>query len=136
MTKSLPPITDWAKYRNRIEYEDNLLNERINIFLVINGLGATAFSLADSYGVKLILTATIILVDMFLSICIMQTAIHIKNLTIEYMEDANDPIDMRVRYSLNWVPIFLKPTPILGLWLPIIITSSWLLCIIILLCNK
>ena len=125
MSNSLPPIEDWNKYRSRIEHEDNLLNARVNVFLVLNGLGAAALGLTKGYGGQIFVATTIVVVNILLALCTIQTAFVIRDLTTEYITKANDPIDKRVRHSLRWLPRRLRSTFILGVWLPLVMIVAW-----------
>jgi len=133
MSNDLPPITDWGNFRDRIEHEDSLLNERVNFFLVFNGLGATAFSFFNGHLGRVFIMLAVIMINILIALCTIQTAFLIRNLTTEYMCNAHDPIDMRVRSSLGWLPRICRPTIILGIWLPVAIIAAWLLGLIVVL---
>jgi hypothetical protein len=126
MSKALPAIEDWNKCRTRIEYEDGLLNMRVNIFLVLNGLGAALFGLSKSTNIQITIAIIVILINVLLWLSTIQTSIVIRNLTREYLTNANDPIDMCVRNSIKWIPRYLRPTYILGVWIPLILIISWI----------
>lgn len=126
MGKALPPIEDWNKCRTRIEYEDGLLNMRVNIFLVLNGLGAALFGLSKSTYIQITISIIVILINVLLWLSTIQTSIVLRNLTRVYLTNANDPIDMCVRNSIKWIPRSLRPTYILGVWIPLILIISWI----------
>ena len=132
MSEPLPPTVDWNKYRKRIEYEDGLLNARVNVFLILNGLGAAALGLSKDYTAQIIIAVVVIAVNLLLWLCTLQTALVIRNLNSEYIHDANDPIDKRVRQSLKWLPRGLRSTAILGVWLPLVLFIGWIVGLIML----
>lgn len=127
MSEPLSPVKEWDRFRNRIEHEDGLLNTRVNIFLVLNGLGAASLGLSKTYAAQIIISVVVIIIDLLLWLCTAQTAFVIRDLTSEYVRDANDPIDKRVRRAIKWVPIGLRPTSILGLWLPLVLFIGWII---------
>ncbi|MBL7152423.1 MAG: hypothetical protein ISS79_01805 [Phycisphaerae bacterium] len=124
MSDPVAPI-DWNKYRKRIEHEDGLLNARVNVFLVLNALGAAALGLSKSHAAQMIIAIVIMAVNILLGLCTLQTGQVIGGLTEEYIRDANDPIDRRVRKTLSRYPLALLPTPILGKWLPLTVCIGW-----------
>jgi hypothetical protein len=132
MSNDLPPITDWGKFRDQIEYQDNLLNERVNFLLVFNGLGAAAFSFFNDQLGRAFIMLAVIMINILLTFCTIQTAFLIKNLTTEYRCNAHDPIDMRVRSNLGWLPGICRPTPILGIYLPVAIIVAWVIGLVVL----
>lgn len=132
LSTSLPPIKNWDKLRRRIEHEDGLLNARVNIFLVLNGLGAASFGLSKSYAAQIVIAVVVLTVNLLLWLCTLQTALVIRNLTTEYIHDADDPIDKCVRHSLKWLPRRLRSTFILGVWLPLVLFLGWIIGLIML----
>lgn len=131
MSEPSSPI-DWVKYRARIEFEDGLLNERVNVFLVLNGLGAGALGLSKEYTVQIMIAIVVIAVNLLLWLCTFQTVLVIRNLTSEYILSANDPIDDRVRQTMKRWPRKIRPTYILGVWLPLVLLLGWLVGLILL----
>lgn len=132
LSTSLPPIKDWDKCRKRIEHEDGLLNARVNIFLILNGLGAASLGLSKAYAAQVVITVVVLIVNLLLWLCTLQTALVIRSLTTEYIHDADDTIDRRVRHSLNWLPRRLRSTFILGVWLPLVLFLGWVIGLIML----
>jgi len=125
-TSDLPAPIDWHRFRARIEHEDNLLNSRVNVFLISNGLGATAVGLAGAPGAQLAIAGVMVIVCLLLYLCTLQTAMVICSLTTEYIDEAQDPIDQRVRESLKWLPRQMRSTFILGVWVPAVVSAAWL----------
>ncbi len=116
---------DWNAYRKRIEHEDALLNARVNILLVASGLAAASSGLAESDRAIGLIVFVALLTSMLLTLCTVQTAVLIRRLTTEYIKNASDPVDGRVREHLAWVPRGLRSTFILGVWLPVVVTAAW-----------
>ena len=120
----------WNRCRARIEHEDNLLNQRTNIFLVANGLGAVAANLSSESNPNIIVVIVALIANFFWIWCGVQTLSAIYSLTSWYMKNAHDEIDKRVRKSLHWSPRRMRSSFILGLYLPIVVTFAWLVALI------
>ena len=118
-------ITDWDCYRARIEHEDNLLNNRTNLFLVVNGLGAVAVGLTTDKSSDIVMVVVILLANVFWIIGASQTTSVLKALTTEYINGANDPIDEVVRRSMGRWPRWMRNTSILGRYIPYVVTIGW-----------
>jgi len=118
-------ITDWGKCRDRIEHEDNLLNNRANLFLVVNGLGAVAVGLTSGRLSDVVMVVVILFANVLWLIGSWQTSGVLKSLTTLYVESANDPIDEVVRKSMERWPLWIRNTHILGVYIPLIITLGW-----------
>lgn len=118
-------ITDWKRCRARIEHEDSLLNNRTNLFLVVNGLGAVAVGLTSDNPSDIVMVVVIILANILWIIGSSQTTAVLKALTTEYINWANDPIDDIVRKSMKPWPRWMRNTSILGRYIPIIVTLGW-----------
>jgi len=123
---------DWNRFRARIEHEDHLLNSRVNVFLITNGLGATAIGSANGVAARLAIAGVMLVVCLLLSLCTLQTAFAIRSLTLIYIRQAQDPIDQCVRRSLAWFPRRVASTPILGVWLPLVVSAAWLVGLVVL----
>jgi hypothetical protein len=125
MDDKKPEITDWERCRARIEHEDNLLNNRTNLFLVVNGLGAVAVGLTTDKSSDIVMVLVILLANVFWIIGASQTASVLKALTTEYIKGANDPIDEVVRKSMRRWPRWMRNTSILGRYIPYVVTIGW-----------
>jgi len=117
---------DYQRFRARIEHEDNLLNQRTGLFLTANGLGAVAVGLNTLAGAGLLLVAVATLVNLFWLLCGIQNAMVLKSLTSSYIENADDAVDAIVRNSTDCIPVFLNPSSILGIYLPVAILAGWI----------
>jgi len=120
-------ITDWERCRARIEHEDNLLNSRTNLFLVVNGLGAVAVGLTSDRSSDIVMVVVILIANIFWIIGSSQTVSVLKTLTTEYINGANDPIDSAVRDSMHPWPRWIRNTSILGRYIPIVVTIGWVI---------
>ena len=118
-------ITDWKRCRARIEHEDDLLNSRTNLFLVVNGLGAVAVDLTSDKPSDIVMVVVILLANLFWIIGSSQSVSVIRALTDEYIDGADDPIDRVVRKSMRSWPKWMKNTSILGIYIPFIVTIGW-----------
>lgn len=118
-------ITDWERCRARIEHEDNLLNNRTNLFLVVNSLGAIAVGLTTDKSSDIVMVVVILLANVFWIIGASQTTSVLKALTTEYINGANDPIDAVVRRSMRRWPRWMRNTSILGRYIPHVVTIGW-----------
>lgn len=125
MSREELKITDWDKCRSRIEHEDNLLNNRASLFLVVNGLGAVAVGLTSDKQSDIVMVIVILIANVLWLIGSSQSANVLKNLTTTYMENANDPIDQLVRDSMKVWPRWIRNTSILGIYIPLLISLGW-----------
>ena len=125
MKKPEQKITDWNRCRARIKHEDHLLNNRTNLFLVVNGLGAVAIGLTQETPAAIMMTVVILLANIFWIIGCSQSVCVLKTLTSEYIQHADDPIDDLARKSMLPWPRWMRNTSILGRYIPILITLSW-----------
>lgn len=126
---------DWDKYRKRIEHEDGLLNARVNIFLVLNGMGAVALGVSKSETAMLTIAIITLAINIMLGLCTLQSAQVIRDLTLEYIHHAKDPIDNCVRKTLKKYPRKLLPNVILGMWLPLLLCVGWFMGIVAIFVN-
>ena len=125
------PKFEWGEFRKRIEYEDAQLATRVNVFLVFNALAAATFSLATNSGTRLMTSAVVVIANLLLCLLTVQTAWLVRCLTTEYMRNANDPIDARVRRHLRWAPRLFRSNFILGIWLPLVILVAWVIGLVL-----
>ena len=126
-------ITDWKRLRSRIEHEDNLLNSRVNLFLVVNGLGAVAIGQTLSKPADIVMISVILFANLLWIIGCSQSVAVLKNLTTVYINGAEDQIDDIVRDSMHIWPRGMRNTSIFGRYLPFIVTIGWCigLCMVI-----
>jgi len=125
MCQDKPLITDWNRCRARIEHEDNLLNNRANLFLVVNSLGAVAVGITSDNLSDAVMIIVILISNIFWIIGASQSVAVLKNLTTEYIKNAKDPIDWHVRNSMHFWPRWMRNTSILGRYIPCVVTLGW-----------
>jgi hypothetical protein len=115
------------RLKQRIQREDDLINQRTNLFLIINGLGATAVGLGSVSGAKYLIVLVAIILNGFwfiLSIqCLVIIFILTKTLIDLRMED--DLPEQIVQKVLGRSLIF-RPNAILNIYIPMVITVAWI----------
>jgi len=126
-------LHDPGAYRSRVEYEDQLLNSRSSIFLVVNGLGAVAVGLAPAVAAKLAITIVVVLINLLWVICVYQSFRFIRALSMRYRDLVpEDPIETLREETLG-PRYWIRPTNILGIYIPVLVLVSWLLALYMLL---
>jgi len=118
---------DWVRCRARIEHEDGLLNDRTNIYLVVNGILAAAAALTHANRIAVIIGIVSILANLLWLSTGIQTASVIRSLTANYIEKADDPVDKIVRESIKCWPGMFRCTYILGIYMPALVLFGWLI---------
>lgn len=90
------------RFRSRWEYEDQLLNARTNIFLVLNGLGAVAVGLTSKIQGQITITCVVIVANLLWIICSIQSLRVIVALAKQYLNSGvNDPVEELVQNTLG-----------------------------------
>jgi len=131
MKETKTESTNYVNYRARIEYEDSLLNNRANLFLVVNGLGAVAVELPKTNSSIFLIISVMLAINLLWFIGSIQTACIIRDLTGAYAENADDPVDKAVRKSMRRWPRWLRNTSIIGIYTPLFITIGWFVGLIL-----
>ena len=117
--------------RKRVEKEDTLFNSRSTIFLAINGIWLSAAGISSNSSIfQIILPASGIIISIFWYICSRQSISIIAGLNEKYLElEPDDELEDYInnRLSSNFS---LRPTEIIGKWLPIIFMVVWIILFI------
>jgi len=112
--------------KNRIQREDDLVNARINIFLVLNGLGAVAVSLSVSPGSKYLISLVGVAVNVLWIILSIQCLIIIFRLTKKLIDlGIEEDLAEQIVQSALSKTIMFRPNAILLIYIPFIILSAW-----------
>jgi len=122
-------IVDWERCRARIEHEDKLINNRANLFLVFNGMGAVVVDQISTNSADLFMAITIVCANILWLFSSSQSVQINRALTKVHVEEAHDPVDKVARLAVGGWPQWLKSTNIMGLYLPLLLTSGWLIAI-------
>ena len=122
-------IVDWERCRARIEHEDKLLNNRANLFLVFNGMGAVVVDHLAMNSADLLMAIIIVCADVLWIIGSTQSVFIMQALNKVHIEEAHDPVDRVARLAVAGWPEWIKATYIVGLYLPLVLTAGWLIAI-------
>jgi hypothetical protein len=125
---------DAEKFRERVKYEDELLNTRTNIVLTLNGLGAIAMGTAadggslGSFYVPLSMSVLMIAIDVLWIVCAFEAASFIRALTVEIHRSGAAPADEIFRQKFRAAGhVRLPPTRYIGIIMPILVLVGWVL---------
>ncbi len=126
----------YDQLRHRIEREDDLLNARTNIFLVLNGLAAVAVGIDTGMSGRLIISIVSCLANILWLMCSIRSLQALKILAEELAKQRPDhPIEKIVQKALGknrW----LRPSPMLSLYLPFLVIGAWTTAIITIITTK
>lgn len=115
----------YDQLRHRIEREDDLLNARTNIFLVLNGLAAVAVGIDTGMSGRLIISIVSCLANILWLMCSIRSLQALKVFAEELAKQRPDhPIEKIVQKTLgknHW----LRPSPMLSLYLPFLVIGAW-----------
>ena len=118
------------KIRERIKVEDNLFNSRPTIFLAINGIWVSAAGINSQADLPIVFNLLGLAFSILWFICSMQSWRIIKKLNEDYIKSNNiNPLENIVDNCLCKIK-WLRPTEIIGLWLPISFIIAWFWVII------
>lgn len=120
----------YDQLRHRIEREDDLLNARTNIFLVLNGLTAVAVGIDSCMTIRLIISIVSWLANVLWLMSSIRSLQALKTLNHEIVTKIPDhPIEKIVQDAVG-KNLWFRPSPILGLYLPILVTVAWMVAIV------
>lgn len=89
------------EFYHRLKYEDQLLNSRTSIVLMLNGLGAVAAGLGLPIGGCLSIATVIMLIDILWIICARDALYFIGKLTKKLAESKFIPADETFRLKVQ-----------------------------------
>ena len=121
---------DVKELRARVEYEDQLLNSRLNIVLTLNGLMAVAASFSLPTAVRILTAIIIIIVDTLWIVCSLDAQHFIHTLTKKILESGNAPISEVVRKNAQQNRLRLGSTRFMALVIPSLLLAGWVLSLI------
>lgn len=128
---------DFQKFRDRIVYEDQMLNQRTGIVLTINGLVAIANVIDLNNDTPILLPIAIFIINVFWLLCAIEAWRFIARLSqILRNDQENVPVDVRehIAFTKNWLrfklgqcslSLRLGPTKTLGLIVPLVLSLAW-----------
>lgn len=115
-----------GKLKERIQYEDNLVNQRTNIFLVLNGLGAVAVGIGSTADGKYLITLLGVILNGLWIILSFQCLVIIFRLTKTLIDlGIDDDIPERIVQMTLGRSLVFRPDAILNIYIPLIITGAW-----------
>lgn len=127
----MTPDETAKRLSDRIRREDDLVNARANIFLVLNGLGAVAISLGGTASSKQLIAIVGISINVLWFIISVQCLLILFTLTKCLIDLGleEDPSEKIVQSTLGRSLIF-RPNAILNLYIPGIITAAWIVSLV------
>jgi len=118
------------KFRQRVEYEDTVLNARTNIILTLNGLAAVAAGLSIPPHARLGVAIIMILIDSFWIPCAAEAAAFIGELTNRLRESKDvAPPDEAFRFGFASKRVHIGPTKFFGGFMPWLLLAGWILAV-------
>ena len=125
------------RFRERIAYEDGLLNTRTSLFLVVNGLVAVAVRIDSNISSTVMIMSVAIIINSLWLVTAHKSLSVIKGLTVNYLDRAlkdeefeEDEVEKIVQESLH-LPLWLRPTNILCHYIPFSVFLGWLIGFIV-----
>jgi hypothetical protein len=115
--------------RSRYEYEDGLLNTRIEIVLVFNGLMARAAGLGYNNPSAIALATVTLVINLFWLPCSFQHDSYMARLTRIIKASDQKPLSEKLRFEHQKWKIY-GPTFFMSTILPLLLTSGWVLWIL------
>jgi hypothetical protein len=113
--------------RDRIAREDDLINARTNIFLVLNGLGAVAVGLGSNPGAKYLISFVGVVINVLWIVVSIQCLVIVFRLTKKLIDMGNDedPAEKIVQSTLGKT-LVLRPNAVLNVYIPLILLGGWI----------
>jgi len=121
---------DVTQLRQRVEYEDDLLNTRTNIVLTLNGLMAIAASMSLPSTAQLVGSLVIIIVDILWIVCAFDSRHFIHSLTASINESSYVPIDEKLRKVFK-SRLRIGSTQFMSVVIPTLLVVGWVLSLAI-----
>ena len=121
---------DIGKLRDRAMYEDNLLNSRTNIVLVLNGLLAAAANIALSDSGGIAVGGFALLFNVLWMPCAFQHGSYMRLLSKIVNTSQHAPVDEQVRKKHQRWRLY-GPTGFMTLIMPILLAVAWALWIVL-----
>lgn len=122
---------DIKRLRQRVEYEDDLLNTRTNIVLTLNGLMAVAASLSLPHPAQLVAPLVIITIDILWIVCAFDARHFIHSLTAVIQDSGKAPIDEKLRKTFQTGRFRIGSTRFLSVIIPTLLVIGWVLVLVV-----
>jgi hypothetical protein len=125
---------DLQAIRERVKYEDEVLNNRTGIILTINGLVAIADVAGNSVGMGQVSSMTILLINVAWLLCAVEAWRFIARLSkiLRNAEavDLSADIRLHTEFTHGWLRVFgihlrIGPTATLGFVVPLLLVMAW-----------
>jgi len=124
--------------RERVKYEDGVLNNRTSLILTFNALMAIAASISTlSHAAQVGLAAILLIVDILWLTCSLEAWLAIREWTKPIRESSHKPIDEEIRFHLFnrfpkiWHrPLRIGPSFLFGLLLPLLLIVFWIIVLV------
>jgi hypothetical protein len=122
---------DGERFRHRVEYEDDLLNTRMNIILTMNGLAAVAVGLALPGPARFIVAIIMIIADAFWIPRAVEASRFIGALT-QRLKDSKEaaPPDELFRWEVVHRPHRVGTTKFMAVVIPSLLLAGWVVAIL------
>ena len=137
MTDQQYKLEDFEKFRDRITYEDQMLNQRTGIVLTVNGLVAIANVLHSNNDTPILLPIAIFIINVFWLLCAIEAWRFIARLSKILRNDQEHvsvDVQEHIEFTKNWMhfklcgrilSLRLGPTKTLGLIVPLVLSLTW-----------
>jgi len=112
--------SDAAYFRSRLDRENDLLNSRTNVVLVLNGLAAVTVGLDQAP--RTLITVMIILLNLLWVLCAQDAKRYIQRLLEQVKNDPDEALRQRVLGTRR-----LGTTNLIGFFVPVILLMGWLI---------
>jgi len=123
----------YDQLRHRIEREDELLNARTGIFLVVNGLTAVAVGIDQRFASRLLVAIVSALINVLWLVCSLKSRQVLKALTVHLLKRFPEhPVERIVQTALGSSHC-IRPTTILSIYLPGLVALGWLVAVALIL---
>jgi hypothetical protein len=117
----------------RVQYEDDLLNSRASVVLILNGLMAIAVAAAQSLPVEARIAGAIFMVaiNVFWIPSALRARLYIKVLIKLIRQSPYIPIEDQVRFEALKMRRWNCPINFMCLWVPVLFIAGWLMGILL-----
>jgi hypothetical protein len=122
---------DGERFRRRVEYEDDLLNTRMNIILTMNGLAAVAVGLSLPAPARLIVAIIMIIADASWIPRALEASRFIGALTQRLKESRDTaPSDEVFRWEIVHRPRRVGTTKFMAVVIPSLLLAGWIVAVL------
>lgn len=121
-------------YRDRMKYEDKLLNTRTNIVIAMNGLAAVAVGLKLQSSAKIVVAGAVIVIDLIWTVCASDALYFIGRLSEELRDSKNLAVavpDEAFRHKVQRGRFRLGTSRFVAVVIPGLLFIAWVLGLIL-----